>query len=68
MKIERRVLVEEGDELWLLLRTKRNSVIARAVGVTEGNLSHWKHGRVHMPWDVYVKLMTYFGVEVPSCE
>ena len=52
--------------MWLLLRTKRTSVIARAVGVTEGNLSHWKHGRVHMPWDVYVRLMKFFGVEVKS--
>lgn len=66
MKIERRVLVEEGDELWLLLRTKRNKEVARAIGVTEGNLSHWKHSRSLMPWDVYVKLMEYFGVEVPN--
>jgi plasmid maintenance system antidote protein VapI len=66
MKTEHKVLVEEGDEVWLLLRTKRNREIARAIGVSESSLSHWKHGRVHMPWDVYVRLMKYFGVEVKS--
>jgi plasmid maintenance system antidote protein VapI len=66
MKIERRVLVEEGDEVWLLLRTKKGKDVARAIGVNENALSHWKHGRSQMPWDVYLRLMKYFNVEVES--
>ena len=64
MKIEKRVVIEEGDEVWLLMRSKPNKLIARAVGVNENAMSHWKHGRSSMPWDVYVRLMKFFGVEV----
>lgn len=64
MRVVTKVVIEHGDAVWRALDAVKMKDVADHFGVKQVILSHWKRGRIMVPWDQYVKLCEYLGVEV----
>lgn len=64
MRVITKVLIEHGDAVWLALDRVKADGVAEHMGVNIVKVSHWKRGRIMVPWEQYVRLCKYLGVKV----